>query len=175
MTVPSIPLAAIPPPAFLLGPDGTIVEANDRASALAGRSFAGRTAAAMVGIFDIRAPDGTPLMAADLPSARALAGEEAVDVPLVVTAADGRAVHVLASASPVRDGGRVVGALTVWQDVSSLLRDRAEAETVAEEIGMQEEELRQQGDELVRTFNELERQRRLLDGVLGALPHQVSV
>ncbi len=175
MTAPPIQLAAIPQPAFLHGPDGGIVEANDRAEALAGRPLAGRTAATMVGIFDIRGPDGTPLMAADLPSAQALAGVEAVDVPLVVTAADGRAVHVLASASPIREGERVVGALAVWQDVSRLVRDQAEAATVAEEIGMQGEELRQQGDELVRTCNELERQQRLLDGVLGALPHQVSV
>jgi PAS domain S-box-containing protein len=175
MTVPAIPLAAVPQPAFLHGADGGVVEANGRAEALAGRPLAGRSAAAVVGIFDLRAPDGTPLMAADLPSARALAGEEAVEVPLVVTAPGGFVMHVLASAAPLRAGDRVVGALTVWQDVSRLVRDRAEAETVAEEIGVQEEEIRQQGEELVRAFNDLDRQRRLLDGVLGALPHQVSV
>ncbi len=168
MASPPLSLAAIRQPAFLYDADGRLAEANDLVDALAGRPLAGRTLAALVGIFDIHSPDGTPLTAADLPAARALDGVEAVDVPLVIRAADGRTLHVLATAAPVLNGGEVAGALECWQDMTSRERLRAEAETAAEE-------LRQQGDELVRAVVDLDRQRRLLDGVLGTMPHHVSL
>ncbi len=175
MSAPPLSLAAIRQPAFLYDADGTIADANDLAEALAGRSLAGRTLAAVVGIFDVRSPDGSPLLAADLPAGRALAGEEAVDVPLAVRAADGRTLHVLATAAPILNDGEVVGALSIWQDVSARERIRAEAETAAEELRAQEEELRQQGGELVRAASDLDRHQRLLDNILGAMPHHVSL
>ncbi len=141
----SVPLAAIRQPAFLYDADGRIAEANDLAEALAGRLLARCSAAEIITAFDLRSPDGTPLSPADLPSARALASGEAVDVPLEVTTADGRTVQILASASPVRDGDAVVGALTVWQDVSRLVRDYAG--TVAEEMGLQEAKYRRLVDD----------------------------
>ncbi len=124
MPVPPLSLAAIRQPAFLYDADGTIAGGERPAEALAGRPLTGRTLAAVVGIFDIHSPDGTPLMAADLPAARALAGEEAVDVPLVVTAADGRTLHVLVTAAPIRNGGAVVGALS---NLAGHLGPRADA------------------------------------------------
>jgi PAS domain S-box-containing protein len=161
MLAPPLPLGAIRQPAFLYSADGRIAAANDRAEALAGRPLGGLSLAAAIGIFDVRAPDGTPLPAAHLPAARALAGEEAVDVPLVVTAVAGRTVHVLATAAPIRDGGEVVGALSIWQDVTTLETLRAGAEAVAGELQEREQEV--------------DRQRRLLDDVLGALPYRVSL
>jgi PAS domain S-box-containing protein len=175
MPTPSLSLAAIRQPAFLYNADGRIVEANDLAEALAGRSLAGSTLAAVVGIFDVRSQGGTPLMAAGLPVSRALAGEEAIDVPLVVTAADGRTLHVLATAAPILNGGEVAGAFSIWQDMSDRERMHAEAETAAEELQVQQEELVQQGDELVRAISDLDRQQQLLDGILGAMPHHVSL
>ena len=145
MPVPPLSLAAVRQPAFLYDADGRIAEANDLAEALAGRPLAGRTLAAVVGIFDIRSPDGTPLLAADLPAVRALAGEEAVDVPLVVRAADGRTLHVLATAAPIRNGGAVVGALSIWQDISVRERMRPRPRPRQRSSGCTEEELRQQG------------------------------
>jgi hypothetical protein len=103
-----------------------------------------------------------------MPAARALRGEEAVDVPLVITTADGRRLHVLATASPVRDGTTIVGAFSVPQDVSTLEAARADADTAAEELRMQEEEL-------VRAGIENDRQRRLLDAILAAVPYRVSL
>ncbi len=176
MPDPSPLLAAIRQPAFLYGTDGRIAEANDLADALAGRPLAGRSIAAVVGIFDVHALNGgTPLLAADMPVSRALAGEEAVDVPIVVTAADGRTVHVLATASPIRNGGTITGALAIWQDISALETARANAETAAEELRVQEEELRQQGDELARAGAENDRQRRLLDAILDRIPYRVDL
>jgi PAS domain S-box-containing protein len=121
---PSIPLAAIRQPAFLYGADGRIVEANDRAEALAGRSLVGLSVAEKLAIFGMRRRDGSPIPFDDLPVSRALRGEEVVDEPLDVTAADGRTVHVLATTSPLRDGDAVIGALVVWQVVSALVRAR---------------------------------------------------
>ena len=175
MSAPPLSLAAIRQPAFLYDADGRIAEANDLAEALAGRPLAGRTFAALVGIFDIRSQDGIPLMAADLPAARALACEEAVDVPLVVRADNGRTLHVLTTAAPIRNGGEAVGALECWQDMSVRETIRAEAETAAEEPQMQGKEPGQQGSKLARAVSDLDRQRRLLDGVLGAMPHHVSL
>ncbi len=131
--VPGAPIvAAIRQPAFLYGPDGTILAANEPAEALAGRSLAGCSAADVVRLGRVRRPDGTPLDPGRLPASRALAGEEVTEQPAVITAADGRELHVLVSASPIREGGRVVGALCVWQDVTE--RTNAE-ETLEEERG----------------------------------------
>ncbi len=122
MPPPSVPLDAIRQAAILFDTTGRIVAANDRAVAFAGRPLAGLSAAEAAAIFDIRLPHGTPLPAAALGAPRALAGEEVVDIPLTVTLADGRTLEVLATASPVRDGDAVVGALVLWQDVTARVK-----------------------------------------------------
>jgi PAS domain S-box-containing protein len=155
MSAPLLSLAAIRQPAFLYDADGTVADANDLAEALAGRSLAGSTLAAVVGILNARSPDGTPLSAAEMPVSRVLAGEEAVDVPLVVTAADGRTVHVLAMASSIRDGGETVGALVIWQDVSALETAVAGQAGLLSELAVQGEELRTQNEELMAIEEEL--------------------
>jgi hypothetical protein len=73
-------------------------------------------------------------------------------------------LHVLASAAPILNGGAVVGALAIWQDISVREQMRTEAETAAEklrvteeELRAQEAELRQQGSELVRAVSGLDR------------------
>ncbi len=119
-------LAALRQPAFLYGSDGRITVANDLAEALAGRPLAGFTAADIVAIFGNRHPDGRTFTPEELPPSRALAGEEAIDVPIAITDGEGRPRHVLATASPIRDGTEIVGALVVWQDVTALETARAE-------------------------------------------------
>lgn len=175
MSVPPLSLAAIRQPAFLYDATGRIAEANDLAEALAGRTLGGHTLAAVVDLFDPRSPDGSPLLAGDMPSARALAGEEAIDVPITIRAADGRILHVLVTDAPILNGSELVGILSIWQDVSALERLRAEAEIASEELRVTEAELREQGSELVRAVSDLDRQRRLLDRILGAMPHHVSL
>ena len=128
-----LPLAAIRQPAFLYGPDGRIAEANDLAEALAPGRLAGSSVDDTIRIFGHRRPDGTSLSPAELPAGRALAGEEVVDLRLLVTAADGRTLDVLASASPIRDGVAVAGALVLWQDVSQRVRAEAALKKSEEE------------------------------------------
>ena len=90
MTTPPLSLGAIRQPAFLYGADGRIAEANDRAELLAGRPLAGCGVADVAALFAPRAPGGMPLVPTDLPAGRALAGDDAIEVPLEITAADGR-------------------------------------------------------------------------------------
>jgi PAS domain S-box-containing protein len=175
MPVLPLTLDAIRQPAILYDAGGRVVAANDLAEALAGRPLTDCSTADVVAIFDIRRPDGTPLEPPALPAARVLAGEEAIDVPLVVTASDGRPVHILISASPLREGVEVVGALAIWQDVSALVAARASAERAVMELEVEQEELRQATTALERESAELDRQRRLLDAILASLPHQVSL
>ena len=104
MPLPSVPLDAIPLPALLYGDDGRIAAANDLAEALAGRKLAGCSAADVVRAFRHRHVDGSPLAPEELPASRVLAGEEVAWVPLSITAADGRTIEILATASPVRNG-----------------------------------------------------------------------
>ena len=146
-SVPPLSLAAIRQPAFLYGSDGRIAEANDLAEGLAGRPLAGCSAVDIIAIFGNRHPDGSRFTPETLPPSRALAGEEAVDVPIVVTVAGGRVLHILATASPIIDGDMICGALVVWQDVSALA-------AVCAERG---------------------RHGQLLDTILGTLPCRVSL
>gem|GEM_PF-568519 len=189
-------LMAIRQPIFLYGADGTIAAANDLAETFAGRPVVGMRAGDLIDLFSIAHPDGTPLAPADLPAVRALGGEEAIDLPLTIRAADGRRVSVLVTASPLREDGQVVGAVSLWQNVTRLIeaeedqrRLRAEAEALTEELaatteeitGQNEElhaldeELRSQAEELMHLSRDLDRQRRLLDSILGTLPHHVNL
>ncbi len=128
MPAPFVPLGSIRQPAFLYDTAGRIAAANDLAEILAGRSLAGLSTLDVVRIFRPRRPNGEPLAPAELPATRALAGGEAVDVPFAVTAADGRTVHVLATASPVRDGDAITGALAIWQDVAASVETERDLE-----------------------------------------------
>jgi two-component system, chemotaxis family, sensor kinase Cph1 len=133
MTLPPPSLAAIRQPAFMLDAAGRIAAANDLAEALAGRTLAGLAAPETARILSCRRWDGTPLLPTELPSRRALAGEEVIEEPLLATAADGRTLTVLATASPIREEDAVVGALVLWQDIT---------ERVQVEAALQESERR---------------------------------
>ena len=125
MPLPSVPLSSIRQPAILFKADGRIAAANDLAEAFAGRSLAGLSAPDVVRLFFHRRFDGSLLLPGELPGTRALGGEEVIEFPLSITAASGRTLDILATASPVRDGDAVTGALVVWQDITR--RNRAEA------------------------------------------------
>jgi PAS domain S-box-containing protein len=113
---------------MLFDPEGRIVAANKAADSLAGRPLAGLTNDEVVRIFRHRRPDGTLLGAGDLPSARVRAGEtgDTVEVPLVITAADGRTLEIVGTASPIVERCTVTGVLVVWRDVTA--QKRAEKE-----------------------------------------------
>ncbi|HOK54712.1 MAG TPA: PAS domain S-box protein [Armatimonadota bacterium] len=66
----------------------------------------------------IRNMDDSPVHVDDLPSSRALKGETVEDQELNIVNAHGRKVTVVASASPLISESGVIGAVTVWHDVT---------------------------------------------------------
>ncbi len=52
----------------------------------------------------------------------------------MITAADGRVLHVLVSASPIREGDGVNGALCVWQNVTRLKETEESLRTSLEQL-----------------------------------------
>ena len=135
MPPPSVPLDAIRQPAILYDASGWVVAANGPAEALAGRPLAGLSLDGVIGVFQHRHHGGARLSPAELPSARALAGAEIVDLPLVIATAGGNEIIIRASASPIREGEAVRGALVIWHDVT-------ESEYALESLRVSEERLR---------------------------------
>jgi PAS domain S-box-containing protein len=73
-------------------------------------------------ILDLLQPNGCPLLAAELPAARALErGESSVGLELSLRDAHGAVVPVLVSAAPIRaDDGAITGATLLVQDITRL-------------------------------------------------------
>ena len=99
-------------------PAGRLVLANRAAERLWGAPLA-TTAAPTLGVTD---GDGVPFPAGEDPLARTLrTGDVRLGEPLTIVRGDGSAVGVVANHAPVRDGGgRIVGAVSVLQDVAEL-------------------------------------------------------
>ena len=147
MSASPLPLDAIRQPAILWSVDGRIAGANDLVETLAGRPLAGCTAADLIAAVAARAPGGALLAPGELPASRALGGEEEVRVPLAITAADGAPAQVFATASPIREGGRVAGALECWQTAAppAASEERVRARSAAMGEGFFLFELREDG------------------------------
>lgn len=111
---------------LLHGAKGERIEANERATTLLGRTLDHAGECADVFLDDA----GAPLANAQLPTLRALSGEQIESAEYVVRDASGKRIPVLAAATPIEDAdGRVNGAVVVFQDISAakeLERLRAE-------------------------------------------------
>lgn len=71
---------------------------------------------------DFSYPDGQPVAPDDLPSRRALRGEATINMPLLLARTAEKSTHVLVSAAPVlSEAGSTLGAVVVFQDVTSLV------------------------------------------------------
>ncbi len=114
------PLAEIPRPAFRYGADGTVKEVNVLVEGLADRPLIGMTIERVIERFKVRGRHGTGLPLKESPVRSALDGTEVLDLPLIITTATGSDVHILATASPIREGEKITGARCVWRDVSEI-------------------------------------------------------
>jgi len=103
--------------------DGRVVQASRKALS-AEENLIGMSEAERVKALSPRFPDGTPLRPEQLPSSRALRGETVYREPLLLSVQDGREVFVLASASPIRSGGWVTGAVSVLLNVTELEQEK---------------------------------------------------
>lgn len=83
--------------------------------------------------FKRMAKDGSPILAEDWISARALRGEQVINQELEIHHPDGRVFPILASGAPLRDEfGHVAGAVVAFQDISQLREaDRVKGEFVS--------------------------------------------
>ncbi|AKF10962.1 PAS domain S-box protein [Sandaracinus amylolyticus] len=96
---------------------GRIVSQNEAARRLARDGASG--AAAIDTLYEMVDARGAPLPETERPLSRALERHEsAAGIELAVRTTEGRAVPILASATPVRVGERVVGAVLVFRDIS---------------------------------------------------------
>jgi PAS domain S-box-containing protein len=97
--------------------------------------------AVLVGKLSTRYPDGRPVEPAKTPSGRALVGEVVTDERFIFTNTRGRAMTIIASASPLWKNGQISGAVVVWHDITEreqLLNDlqsrAAELETIMDTV-----------------------------------------
>ena len=96
---------------------------NRAAARLADIPAIGMTIGELLGRYGTRRADGSPLIRADLPCARALRGEvvdqgERIDMTLP----DGSVYRALVTSTPVIVDGKVVAALSVWHDFDVYVR-----------------------------------------------------
>jgi PAS domain S-box-containing protein len=107
---------------LLLEPNGRLTF-NRRAEELLGMSLSSTEGSAQYAN-RIFFPDGRPVPADRLVSARVLRNEETiVGEEYIVTRPDGSRIPVLGSAAPIRDAeGRTIGAVGVFQDMSGRMR-----------------------------------------------------
>jgi PAS domain S-box-containing protein len=95
---------------------------NNHAERLLGMSLSGGAAAVQYAS-RIFYPDGRPVPLEEFPSTVALAGREKTATELVIRRDDGSEVPILGSAAPLFDeGGRILGAVAVFQDISESVR-----------------------------------------------------
>ncbi|HZU20355.1 MAG TPA: PAS domain-containing sensor histidine kinase [Gaiellaceae bacterium] len=112
----------IPVGLVLVGSDGRVARANSHARAILGEQPAGH----LVSNWPLRTADGMPLAEADRPALRALRGQAVSGERLLL---EDVLLHV--NAVPIRDGGRVTGAVITFEDVTELeRRSRADREFV---------------------------------------------
>lgn len=107
-------LAQLPEAVILLDAEGVPVHENPAARSYRGRDGAPRR-------YDVRWPNGSPVADAELPLARAFArGEVVQGEELAICTQEGRLVPILASATPIRSGDALIGAVVVFRDIQAL-------------------------------------------------------
>ena len=122
--------AAIADPILVYDREARVARANEAAKATIGVDPVGMSLAELAARLSARQPNGEPLKTEELPSARALRGMKTVQRRLVIRSPGGQDLAIVASATPLKRDGAVVGAVTVWHDISERDRLLAELEAV---------------------------------------------
>lgn len=100
--------------------DGTLVRANPASIAMFGFDSSGMKREALMERLRLRHPDGRLYTLAEIPSSRALKGEPVRRERVLFTDGNGREHIALVSMTPLRQDGRVTGAVSIWQDITDL-------------------------------------------------------
>ncbi|MBI4318377.1 MAG: hypothetical protein HY675_07795 [Chloroflexi bacterium] len=98
--------------------EGVPVKCNQAEIAALGLDPVGGDRETLRKTLKVRHVDGRPVAPADLPSVRALRGETVGEEAFLFTNVNGEEFSILASGSPLCKDGKVVGALTVWRNIT---------------------------------------------------------
>jgi two-component system CheB/CheR fusion protein len=101
---------------------GSMVRSNAAARALYDIDPLGVDIETLAKRLSSRRLDGRPLLREELPTVRALKGTQVLGERFVLTRPDGQEMVVSFSSAPLQLGGQASGAVTVWTDITDLIR-----------------------------------------------------
>ncbi len=130
---------------------GDIVSANPAAVRFFGGDPVGVDRAVLGQRLNVRQLDGKPVPFAAFPSSRALKGEVVSREEFIVRGPEGEDLLVEISAAPIQESGQVIGAVSIWHDVT----DRALLQQKTEQEKRQAEELAAEAQSEVERLNEI--------------------
>lgn len=106
-----------PYPVVICNAEGDVVSANDAARAIYGKPREGSANKAWTKVAEVRDARGRALRPHEYPLNRALSGQVVNDEPLTVVHPDtGKTRKVRVTAHQLRDGDRLIGAVTIHRD-----------------------------------------------------------
>ena len=114
--------ASLPDGVMIEAPDQTIVRLNPAAQAILGYTpeMYNTTLAERLRLLPRETPEGEPILARDMPTARALRGETVLDYRMVLRRGE-RKIWISTSTAPIRGPeGRLLGAVAIFSDITSL-------------------------------------------------------
>ncbi len=124
-------LERIADPVMIYDIRGTVSGANAAARTCLGFDPAGMTQAAVISRLSSRLPTGEKVKKKNLISAWALAGESIRDQEYHFTDSSGGERTVIASADPIKNAGKIIGAMVLWHDVSEQRHLQRELESLS--------------------------------------------
>ncbi|HJX52391.1 MAG TPA: ATP-binding protein [Polyangia bacterium] len=101
---------------------GSMVRANAAARALYDIDPIGVDIETLAKHLSSRRLDGRPILREEMPTSRALKGEQVLSERFVLTRSDGQEMVVSFSSAPLQLGGQAIGAVTVCTDITDLIR-----------------------------------------------------
>ena len=101
---------------------GSMVRANAAARALYDIDPIGVDIETLAKHLSSRRLDGRPILREEMPTSRALKGEQVLSERFVLTRSDGQEMVVSFSSAPLQLGGQAIGAGTVCTDITDLIR-----------------------------------------------------
>jgi PAS domain S-box-containing protein len=102
--------------------DGTVVRTNATARSVFGMDPVGEQVTDVARRLSLRGLDGRSLRRGEVSTCRALRGERVTGEHFVLTNAEGLEVVVESSATALRDGAEITGAVMTWHDITDLVR-----------------------------------------------------
>ncbi len=126
---------------LVYNPDSLLRRMNEAGVRIFGADPTGMPISDIFERFSVRHADGRPIDPAARPTARALTGELVAGEQYILTGASGREVRMEIASAPLRQGNRIVGAVTVLHDITErehlldeVQRRAAELDTVITSI-----------------------------------------